>query len=67
VTDFTSSIESMRITRDNKNAEIERFQNEIKVRHIQFYLILDLDLPVIPGATDNTHTRFRFTSDSRGY
>ncbi|XP_052090011.1 intersectin-1-like isoform X3 [Mytilus californianus] len=29
VTDFTSSIESMRITRDNKNAEIERLQNEI--------------------------------------
>jgi len=38
VTDFTSSIESMRITLDNKNAEIERLQNEIKVRHIQFYL-----------------------------
>jgi hypothetical protein len=29
--------------------------------------MLDLDLPVIPGATDNIHARFRFTSDSRGY
>ena len=36
VTDFTSSIESMRITRDNKNAEIERFQNEIKTLDQKF-------------------------------
>ncbi|CAG2198569.1 ITSN [Mytilus edulis] len=36
VTDFTSSIESMRITRDNKNAEIERLQNEIMTLDVKF-------------------------------
>lgn len=33
VTDFTNSIEGMRITRDSKNSAIDKLQKEIRVRN----------------------------------
>lgn len=34
VTDFTNSIEGMRITRDSKNSAIDKLQKEIRVSNI---------------------------------